>query len=93
MHLCLQQSLLQRKRSRNSSCTGARPTAILWLHFATDEAVLDYSAIAVCSTRRINMIDAPSYDCLDVAPPGKHLYMVGAATSAMLVRDDLRKPV
>jgi hypothetical protein len=27
MHLCLQQSLLQRKRSRNASCTGVRPTS------------------------------------------------------------------
>ena len=56
-----------------------RPTAILWLHFSSDEPVLDYSAIAVCGTRRVNMLDAPSYDCPDFAPPGKYLYTVGAA--------------
>lgn len=56
-----------------------RPTAILWLHFASDEPVLEYSAIAVCGTRRVNMVDAPSYDCPDTAPPGQHLYTVGAA--------------
>lgn len=56
-----------------------RPTAILWLHFASDEPVLDYSAIAVCGTRRVNMIDAPSHDCPDVAPIGKSLYTAGAA--------------
>ena len=78
-----------------------RPTAIMWLHFASDEPVIDYSAIAVCGTRRVNMIDAPSYDCPDVAPPGKHLYTVGAApfdtiepgdidAELGLVMDDLR---
>lgn len=56
-----------------------RSTAILWLHFASDEPVLNYSAIAVCGTRRVNMIDEPSGDCPGVAPPGKHLYTVGAA--------------
>ena len=56
-----------------------RPTAILWLHFASDEPVLDYTAIAVCGTRRVNMIDDPSGDCPGIAPAGKHLYTVGAA--------------
>jgi phytoene dehydrogenase-like protein len=66
-----------------------RPTAILWLHFASDEPVLEYSAIAVCGTRRVNMIDAPSYDCPDVAPPGKHLYTVGAAPLDALAPGDI----
>jgi phytoene desaturase len=66
-----------------------RPTAILWLHFASDEPVLDYSAIAVCGTRRVNMVDAPSYDCPDVAPPGKHLYTVGAAPLDALAPGDI----
>ena len=65
------------------------PTAILWLHFVSDEPVLDYSAIAVCGTRRVNMIDAPSYDCPDVAPPGKHLYTVGAAPLDALAPGDI----
>ncbi len=66
-----------------------RATAILWLHFATDEPVLDYSAIAVCGTRRVNMLDAPSYDCPDVAPPGKYLYTVGAAPLDALAPGDI----
>ena len=66
-----------------------RPTAIMWLHFASDEPVLDYSAIAVCGTRRVNMVDAPSYDCPDVAPPGKHLYTVGAAPLDALAPGDI----
>lgn len=77
------------------------PTAILWLHFCSDERVLDYSAIAVCGTRRVNMIDSPSFDCPDTAPPGKHLYTVGGAplnaldpgdldAEFALVMDDLR---
>jgi phytoene desaturase len=81
-----------------------KPTAILWLHFASDEPVLEYSAIAACGTRRVNMVDAPSYDCPDVAPPGKHLYTVGGAppnalepgdidAEFALVMDDLREIV
>ena len=66
-----------------------RPTAILWLHFSSDEPVLDYSAIAVCGTRRVNMVDSPSYDCPSVAPPGKHLYTVGAAPFDSLEPGDL----
>jgi len=66
-----------------------RPTAIMWLHFASDEPVLDYSAIAVCGTRRVNMVDAPSYECPEVAPPGKHLYTVGAAPLDTLEPGDI----
>lgn len=56
-----------------------QPTAILWLHFASAERVLDYSAISLGCTRRINMIDAPSYEVDGVAPEGMHLFTVGAA--------------
>jgi phytoene dehydrogenase-like protein len=66
-----------------------RSTAIMWLHFASDEPVLEYSAIAVCGTRRVNMIDEPSADCDGIAPPGKHLYTVGAAPLDALNPRDL----
>jgi phytoene desaturase len=66
-----------------------RPTAIMWLHFASDEPVLDHSAIAVCGTRRVNMVDAPSYECPDIAPAGKHLYTVGAAPLDTLEPGDI----
>ena len=55
------------------------PTAIMWLHFCSDELLLDYSAIAVGCSRRVNMIDVPSLEAEGIAPPGKHLYTVGAA--------------
>ena len=55
------------------------PTAIMWLHFASDELLMDYSAISVGCSRRVNMIDVPSFEAEGVAPPGKHLYTVGAA--------------
>jgi phytoene desaturase len=66
-----------------------RPTAIMWLHFASDQPVLDHSAIAVCGTRRVNMVDAPSYECPDIAPAGKHLYTVGAAPLDTLEPGDI----
>jgi len=56
-----------------------QPTAILWMHFASDEGLFEYSALSVCGTRRVNMLDFPSLDCPSLAPPGKHLYTVGAA--------------
>ncbi len=56
-----------------------KPTTIFWLHFASDALLLDYSAIAVCCARRVNMLDVPSMECASVAPPGQHLYTVGAA--------------
>ncbi len=55
------------------------PTAIMWLHFSSDELLLDYSAISVACSRRVNMIDVPSMQAEGIAPPGKHLYTVGAA--------------
>lgn len=66
-----------------------RSTSILWLHFASDEPVLDYTALAVCGTRRVNMIDDPSADCPGIAPAGKHLYTVGAAPADALNPGDI----
>lgn len=65
------------------------PTAILWLHFASDELLFNYSAISVGCSRRVNMIDIPSFEADDIAPPGKHLYTVGAAPRDSLHPGDL----
>lgn len=67
------------------------PTAIMWLHFASDELLMDYSAISVGCSRRVNMIDVPSLEADGVAPPGKHLYTVGAAPADSLDPGDIRK--
>jgi phytoene dehydrogenase-like protein len=64
--------------------TRLEPTAIMWLHFGSDEMLLDYSAIAVCCSRRVNMIDVPSMECPGLAPPNQHLYTVGAAPRGQL---------
>jgi phytoene dehydrogenase-like protein len=65
------------------------PTAIMWLHFASDEQLMDYSAISVGCSRRGNMIDCPSLEAEGVAPPGKHLYTVGAAPRDSLNPGDI----
>ncbi len=59
--------------------TDLTPTTIFWLHFASEALLVDYSAIAVCGARRVNMLDVPSMECPGVAPPGQHLYTAGAA--------------
>jgi len=66
------------------------PTAIMWLHFASDELLMDYSAISVGCSRRVNMIDVPSLEADGVAPPGKHLYTVGAAPRDSLNPGDIK---
>ncbi len=67
-----------------------RPTAIIWLHFASDELLMDYSAIGVGCSRRVNMIDVPSLEAGGVAPPGKHLYTVGAAPVDAVNPEDIK---
>ena len=66
------------------------PTAIMWLHFASDELLMDYSAIGVGCSRRVNMIDIPSLEAEGVAPPGKHLYTVGAAPLDSINPQDIK---
>lgn len=66
------------------------PTAIMWLHFASDELLMDYSAIGVGCSRRVNMIDVPSLEAEGVAPPGKHLYTVGAAPVDSIRPQDIK---
>jgi phytoene dehydrogenase-like protein len=68
---------------------GLKPTTILWLHFGSDELLLDYSAIVVCCARRVNMIDIPSMECTELAPAGKHLYTVGAAPLETFTPSDI----
>lgn len=67
------------------------PTAIMWLHFFSDELLLDYSAISVACSRRVNMIDVPSLEAEGIAPPGKHLYTVGAAPLDSLNPGDIKR--
>jgi phytoene dehydrogenase-like protein len=67
------------EKSYLEAINNVRPTAIMWLHFASDELLMDYSALGVGCSRRVNMIDVPSMEVEGVAPAGKHLYTVGAA--------------
>ncbi len=67
-----------------------RPTALLWIHFASEERLFDYSAVSLGCTRRVNMIDAPSFEAEGVAPEGMHLYTVGAAPLNALQVDDVK---
>ena len=68
-----------------------KPTAIMWLHFASDDLLMDYSAIGVGCARRVNMIDVPSVEAKGVAPPGKHLYTVGAAPLDSINPGDIKQ--
>lgn len=67
------------------------PTTILWMHFCSDELLIDYSAVSIAGSRRVNMIDVPSREAKGIAPPGKHLYTVGAAPLNSLEPGDARR--
>lgn len=67
------------------------PTALMWLHFASNELLMDYSAISVGCSRRVNMIDVPSLEAEHIAPPGRHLYTVGAAPRDSLDPGDIKR--
>ena len=66
------------------------PTAIMWLHFSSAELLMEYSALAVGCSRRVNMIDVPSFEAEGVAPEGQHLYTVGGAPLNSLDPDDIK---
>ena len=66
------------------------PTAIMWLHFSSPELLMEYSALAVGCSRRVNMIDVPSFEAEGVAPPGQHLYTVGGAPLDSLNPTDIK---
>ena len=101
------------KSRRPWSSATLRPTAILWLHFVSDEPMLDIPGVDTrCRvlTRTCYRGKWPGFRTVPGSPvpyrtPVKGLFNVGdascprgfagsmgAATSAMLVRDDLRKP-
>ena len=66
------------------------PTALLWVHFASEKQLFDYSAISFGCTRRLNMIDCPSMEASGLAPEGHHLYTAGAAPANTLYIEDVK---
>jgi len=76
---------------RQHTSASMTPTAIMWLHFFSSELLMDFSAISVGCSRRVNMIDVPSLEAEGIAPPGKHLYTVGAAPLDSLNPGDIKK--
>jgi phytoene desaturase len=71
--------------------TNMTPTALIWLHFSSPERLFEHSALSVGCTKRVNMIDAPSYEAADLAPAGQHLYTVGAAPSCATAPKDIEQ--
>lgn len=59
-----------------------KPTALIWIQFASDEPLNDYSAVTVSGARRVNMIDTPTIECPELAPTGRHLTISGGAPAS-----------
>jgi phytoene dehydrogenase-like protein len=69
------------------------PTPLIWIQFASDQRLSEYSAIAVSCARRVNMIDTPTLECPEMAPEGKHLTISGGAPLDITRSFDLKKEI
>jgi phytoene desaturase len=69
------------------------PTPIIWIHFTSERPLTEYSAIGVCGARRVNLLDTPTLECPELAPPGKHLSVSGSAPLSSSQPVDFKREV
>ncbi len=56
-----------------------RPAEIVSLQIALDEPIMEQNHLLITGAKRINAIYQPTVLCPELAPPGKHLLIAGAA--------------
>lgn len=59
--------------------TDVRAVMLIAIQLATDKPLLDHNYLIVTGARRINALFQPTNVCPEIAPPGKHLLVAGAA--------------
>jgi phytoene dehydrogenase-like protein len=55
---------------------------LIAIQVASDKPLIDHNYLIVTGTRRINALFQPTHVCPEIAPPGKHLLVAGAAPVA-----------
>lgn len=61
---------------------GIRAVMLIALQLASDKPLLDHNYLIVTGARRINALFQPTHVCPEIAPPGKHLLVAGAAPAS-----------
>jgi phytoene dehydrogenase-like protein len=65
----------------------------IWIHVAADRPLTGVPTLVVCDSRRLNVIGCPTLVCPDLAPPGKHLLVIGAPLESSLPPYNLEKEI
>jgi phytoene dehydrogenase-like protein len=61
-----------------------KPVMLIAIQMATDRPLLEKNYLIVTGARRINALFQPTNVCPEIAPPGKHLLVAGAAPTSTL---------
>jgi phytoene desaturase len=61
-----------------------RPAMVICIQWMADEPVLEGNYLLVVGARRVNAIFQPTMICPEIAPPGKHFLLAGAAPVSSL---------
>ena len=59
-----------------------RAVMLIAIQLASDKPLLDHNYLIVTGTRRVNALFQPTHVCPEIAPPGKHLLVAGAAPAS-----------
>lgn len=60
------------------------PAPLLCLHVASNEPLIEGDHVLVTGARRVNAIYQPTIVCPELAPPGKHLTLVGGGPGSSI---------
>jgi phytoene dehydrogenase-like protein len=61
-----------------------KPVMLIAIQLASDQPLLDHNYLIVTEAQRINALFQPTHVCPEIAPPGKHLLVAGAAPASTL---------
>ena len=61
---------------------GVRAVMLIAIQLASDKPLLSHNYLIVTGARRINALFQPTHVCPEIAPPGKHLLVAGAAPAS-----------
>lgn len=70
-----------------------RPAALIMIQVASDVSLIDIPYLLVTKARRVNVIIQPTTVCPELAPPGKHLVLIGAGPTVSTETIDWREEI
>ena len=70
-----------------------KPAVVIAIQIATDKPLLEKNYLIVTGARRINALFQPTNVCPEIAPPGKHFLLAGAAPASSLPPLNVQKEI